>query len=127
MNNPNHTNSNRSGCSPICNLDYLVTVTRGNQQRIDALVSIFFTETEQELSLLDEAVKNSDYPLISSISHKLRSAFLILGISALEPVFKEMEQPGSNSSVSNTKLLYQRVILIFMQAKAEMALYNQQC
>jgi len=109
----------------VCNLHYLEQVTRGNTKAIHEIVAVFFKETKQELSFLNQAIKKSNYPVIGHISHKIKSAFLILGISALEPVFKEMEQlSSSTASISNIKLLNQRVNLIFKQAKAEMKLVS---
>jgi hypothetical protein len=125
MVNTKHNKSITATSCNICNLDYLVNVTRGDKVRINNLVSLFFTETHQELLLLSEAVDVKNYAVISSISHKLKSAFLILGISLLDPVFTEMELLSSNSSaVSNIRILNQRVNLIFKLAKAEMMIEN---
>ena len=45
----------------------------------------------------------------------------MLGISVLDPVFKEMEQlSSSTSSIVNIELLSHRVNLVFKQAKEEM-------
>ncbi|MBK7307754.1 MAG: hypothetical protein IPI88_12450 [Chitinophagaceae bacterium] len=75
MANTKHNKSiNTTSCN-VCNLDYLINVTRGNKVRINNLVALFFTETHQELLLLSEAVEVKNYAVISSISHKLKSAF----------------------------------------------------
>ncbi len=121
MVNTKHNKSITATSCNICNLDYLVNVTRGDKVRINNLVSLFFTETHQELLLLSEAVDVKNYAVISSISHKLKSAFLILGISVLEPVFKEMEQLSNNSSAfGKIEELNHRILMIFNQARVEM-------
>lgn len=102
-------------------MDYLASVTRGDQKRIEGIVFLFFSETYDELLLLTHAIDTEDYLTINSICHKLKSAFLILGITVLDNVFKEMEQLSSNtSSISNIKLLNRQVNLIFKQARIEM-------
>lgn len=109
----------------VCNLDYLMGATHGNKKIINNIVAVFFKETRKELSYLNEAIKKTNYPVISDISHKIKSAFSILGISVLEPVFKEMEQlSSSTSSISNIELLSRKVNLVFKQAKEEMMLNN---
>jgi HPt (histidine-containing phosphotransfer) domain-containing protein len=105
----------------ICNMDYLNSITRGDKKRAGHLVSVFLTEINEELSVLNIAIEKRNYPGISSILHKLKSGFAILGISILEPVLLEMAQLSSNrSSVALIKQLNLKVNIIFNQAKIEM-------
>ena len=105
----------------VCNMDYLMGATRGNKKIINNIVAVFFKETGKELVFLNAAIKKTNYTDISDISHKIKSAFSILGISVLEPVFKEMEQLSSSTSpIGNIELLNRRVQFVFNQAKAEM-------
>jgi hypothetical protein len=77
------------------------------------------------LILLNDAIKKNNYTVIYDISHKIKSAFPILGISVLEPVFREIEQlSSSTSSIGNIELLSRRVLLVFNQAKKEMMIEN---
>ncbi len=109
----------------VCNLDYLMGATHGNKETVNNLVTVFFKETKKELNYLNDAIRENNYPVIGDISHKIKSAFSILGISVLEPVFKEMEQlSSSTSSIGNIELLSRRVNLVFNQAKEEMMLEN---
>lgn len=109
----------------VCNLDYLMGATHGNKETVHNIVDVFFNETKKELNFLNEAIHQTNYPVISNISHKIKSAFSILGISILEPVFKEMEQQSSTtSSINNIELLNQQVNIIFNQAREEMKLEN---
>jgi CheY-like chemotaxis protein len=105
----------------VCNMDYLMGATHGNKKIINNIVAVFFKETGKELIFLNDAIKKTNYTDIGDISHKIKSAFSILGISVLETVFKEMEQLSSNtSSIGNIELLNRRVNLVFNQARAEM-------
>lgn len=109
----------------VCNLDYLMGATHGNKETLNNLVTVFFKETKKELNYLNDAIRENNYPVIGDISHKIKSAFSILGISVLEPVFKEMELlSSSTSSIGNIELLSKRVNLVFNQAKDEMMLEN---
>lgn len=105
----------------VCNMGYLISATRGNKKIINNVVEVFFKETRKELSFLNEAIKKTNYPVIRDISHKIRSAFSILGISMLEPVFNEMEQLSSNTcTIDKIEQLNRRVNIVFNQARAEM-------
>lgn len=105
----------------VCNMDYLMGATHGNKKIINNIVAVFFKETGKELVFLNDAIKKTNYTDIGDISHKIKSAFSILGISVLEPVFKEMEQLSSiTSSIGNIELLNRRVNFVFNQARAEM-------
>mgnify|MGYP003547905674 CR=1 FL=1 len=105
----------------VCNMDYLISITRGNRKIIDSIVSVFFEETKTELYSLKVAIADANYSVVSSISHKLKSAFLLMGITVLKPVFDEMEQLGSaTSGIERIAHLNNIVNKIFTQAKKEL-------
>ena len=105
----------------VCNMGYLVGVSRGNKKIINNIVTVFFKETRKELIFLNDAIEKTNYTVINDISHKIKSAFSILGISVLEPVFKEMEQLSSvTSPIGEIELLNRRINMVFNQAKDEM-------
>jgi HPt (histidine-containing phosphotransfer) domain-containing protein len=105
----------------VCNLDYLVSVSRGNKKIIENITAVFFKETKKEMVMLTAAIEKNNFTLISTISHKIKSAFSILGISSLEAVFTEMEYLSSNTSaIGKIEQLNHRVNIVFNQARAEM-------
>ena len=109
----------------VCNMDYLMSATHGNKKIINNIIAVFFKETGKELIFLNDAIEKINYADIGDISHKIKSAFSILGISQLDPVFKEMEQlSSSTSSIATIELLNQKVNHIFNQAKEELMLEN---
>ena len=105
----------------VCNMNYLVDATRGNKKIINNILTVFFKETRKELVFLNDAIKKTNYPVIIDVSHKIKSAFSILGISVLEPVFEEMEQLSSTATpTKRLEQLNRRVNIVFKQAKEEM-------
>ena len=105
----------------ICNMDYLMGATRGNKKIMNTIVAGFFKETRKELVYLNDAIQKTNYTVISDISHKIKSAFSILGISLLEPVFTEMEQLSSSTSdIGKIEQLNHRINFVFKQARAEL-------
>lgn len=105
----------------VCKLDYLVNVTRGNKQMMSNIIKVFLEETPVELNKLNEAIGKTDYPVISDMSHKIKSSFSIFGISMLEPVFDEMEQLGTGANnIEKIIKLNQDIHKVFGQVKIEM-------
>lgn len=105
----------------VCNMEYLINATRGNEKMINSIVRTFFEQAHDELSTLAKAIEKKNYPVIGGIAHKLRSSFAILGIALLEPVFEEMEQLGnSGSGIERIIGLKGIVNAVFEQAKEEM-------
>ncbi|MFZ1371971.1 MAG: response regulator [Ferruginibacter sp.] len=111
----------RLNTEKVCNMGYLTGATRGNKKMIHNILTVFFKETGKELIYLKDAIANKNYAVISEISHKIKSAFAILGISVLEPVFKEMEYLSSHTSgIIKIALLNRRVNIVFKKAKSEL-------
>lgn len=105
----------------VCNLTYLVSVSRGDKKIIENITTVFFQETKVEMTLLSGAIEKNNYTLISTISHKIKSAFSILGISVLDHVFTEMELLSSHSAgIGKIAQLNHRILSVFNQARAEM-------
>lgn len=105
----------------VCNLDYLKGITRGDENSVNKLVEVFVTEINEELARLSIAIEKTNYPEISNISHKMKSAFAILGIQTLEPIVNEMEKLSiTSSSIAVIKQLSQRINIVFNMARAEL-------
>ena len=107
----------------VCNIDYLVSVTRGNKEMMNNIIHVFLEETPEELTALADAIEKTNYTSISDIAHKIKSSFAILGISVLESVFEKMENLGTLSSgIEIISQLNQQVHFVFNQVKIEMEL-----
>ena len=105
----------------ICNLDYLVNITRGNKENMNNLLAVFQEETSGELSALTTAIKRSNYTIINDILHKVASSFSIMGISSLVPLVKEMKDLSTIASgIERINQLNKGVNIIFLQAIKEM-------
>ena len=106
--------------STVCDMNYLISVTHGNKKVIKSIVTVFFEETQRELLVLKTAIAEANYSIITSVSHKLKSAFLLMGITILKPVFDEMEALGTASSgIEKLKQLGFKINMVFNQAKKE--------
>lgn len=104
----------------ICNLDYLIKITRGDKNNLNSILDILLKETPEEISILDEAIEKTNYVLISDISHKIRSSFSMLGISVLNLILEEMERLGAVATgIERIAKLNRRVHTVFIRAMEE--------
>lgn len=104
----------------ICNLGYLITITRGNKERLNNLLAVFLEETPLELTALSGAIEKTNYTLICDILHKVKCSFSILGISSLTTPVNEMKDLSNIAfGIKKIKQLNQQVNFIFRQAIEE--------
>jgi CheY-like chemotaxis protein len=109
----------------ICDLSYLIIITRNNKKIMSDIIAIFLEETPAELSFLSKAISTTNYRIILDISHKIRSSFSLVGIRVLDPVFAEMEDLAILSTgIGKIKLLNERVNFVFNQVIEEMKQYR---
>lgn len=109
----------------IYDLSYLNNATRGNKKIINSIIHTFLQQASEELSALNEAIKKTNYLIISHIAHKMRSSFLLMGITVLDPEFEEMEQLGFQSSgIEKIAQLNKGINAVFSLAKKEMEQKN---
>lgn len=105
----------------VCDLSYLLTVTRGNKISMKNIIDVFIEEALEDLSNLGNAIKNINYTEITDISHKIKSAFSILGIASLRPVFEEIEYLGSiQTGIDKIEIQNSRINKVFEKVVEEM-------
>jgi HPt (histidine-containing phosphotransfer) domain-containing protein len=94
----------------LCDLRYLTEMMDGKKHLIGEILDEFLKQIPVELSHINDAVKNTDYPVIKNLSHKMRSSVSIVGISSLAPVLQEMEDLGGGATdIEKIRLLNQQL------------------
>jgi len=104
----------------ICNLGYLSETMAGEKHLIKEIIDIFLKQFPEELQCINDAIKKTDYALIKSIAHTMKSSVLIIGISSVVPVLQEIEDLGRTAvNIEKIKELNQKLNVICMQAISE--------
>lgn len=67
----------------VTNLDYLHELSKGNASFVKEMISIFLSENPEELKALEKGIKSSDYELVKTTAHKLRSTIPFIGLDKL--------------------------------------------
>ena len=84
-------NEYKKGTESVCELMYLKEMMKGNKKSILGVIDVFLIQISEELFSLNEAVSQTNYAIIKSFSHTMKSTVSIMGISCLVPLLKEME------------------------------------
>ena len=121
-----------SGDEKVTNLEYLLKLSKGNNQFVADMIRIFLEENPAEIGTLEKAIQNRDYVLINAAAHKLRSTVPFVGIdkiiseeiSEIESLAKEKagdpmspHQKPLESGLSTEKELIGRIEILFSHVK----------
>jgi HPt (histidine-containing phosphotransfer) domain-containing protein len=83
----------------VSNLEYLVDLSKGNDQFVKDMVKIFLEENPGEIDLLGKGVKQHDFNLIRTSAHKLRSTAPFVGVDRIiEDEIAELERLAAEYS-----------------------------
>ena len=64
----------------VTNLDYLLKLSKGNEQFVKDMIRIFLEENPLEIGALEKAVNDRNFQQIGATAHKLRSTVPFVGI-----------------------------------------------
>ena len=104
-------NDNANSIYLVVNLDYLITLSKGNTEFVKEMIGIFIEENPEEMQLLEKGIQEKDFALIFSSAHKLKSAMPFVGLDKIiEKEISEMEKLASEKSdILKIKLLFSKV------------------
>lgn len=76
----------------LIDLSYLNEIGGTNKKFINEVLDLFMSHIPQELSDLDTAIDQADFPRISSLAHKIKSSVPFVGLYKTHgPLLEEME------------------------------------
>jgi len=104
----------------VCNYSYLIAMTGGNEHAIKEITDAFLAQISEELKSINDAISKSNYAIIKSFTHNMKTTVTIMGITSLTPVLHEMESLGaSGKDIDRIATLNKTLNLICTQANAE--------
>lgn len=76
----------------VVNIDYLTQLSRGNTKFVQEMIRIFLSENPEEIRVLESAIREKDFEVIRSSTHKLRSTLPYIGLDrVVEKEISEIE------------------------------------
>ncbi|WP_374445243.1 PAS domain S-box protein [Epilithonimonas sp.] len=82
---------NLSQTERLYDLKNIRELSRGNDDFVNKMISIFIAQTEETIALIEQAFDNEDYAEIARLIHKIRPGVLGIGIHSLEDDMKKLE------------------------------------
>jgi HPt (histidine-containing phosphotransfer) domain-containing protein len=93
------TNESGESNQKVTNLDYLVKLSKGNEQFVKEMIRIFLEENPGEIRMLEQAIEAKDFTMINAAAHKLRSTVPFVGIDkVIADEISELEQLALDQS-----------------------------
>jgi HPt (histidine-containing phosphotransfer) domain-containing protein len=104
----------------VCDLRYLTEMMGSKKALIKGIMDAFLKQIPEELQSINEAIAKTNYMIIKSFAHTMKSSVSIMGISILKPILQEMEDLGAKAnSMEKIKELNLELDLICKQAMGE--------
>lgn len=101
-------------------LSYLEEVTGGSNEIIQEMLELFLNETPQQLLLLQEKCKASDWENIKAEAHKLKPTFSYVGLhSSYENLIAIENNARNKEGLSEIQILIDAVEKEFNSVKNE--------
>ncbi len=88
-------NESQKSTQNACDFSYLSEMMGGKKNLMLGIMDAFLEQIPEELHSINDAVTNTNYPIIKNVAHTMKSTVSIMGIYSLEPVLKEMEALGA--------------------------------
>lgn len=95
------------------NLDYLRTISEGNEQFEQSMMKLYLKLTPKELDKMDKGLQSSDFDALHSSSHKLVSSVGMLGAECMKEKLLEVE------ILALTKSDFSRIGVLLQEIKNE--------
>lgn len=92
----------------LYDLKVLTTMSRGNSEFVQKMISIFISQTQEVINKVEEALVNDDFLLVSQLIHKIKPSIESMGVLIILDDVKQLEKIAKESSDRDqiTKLFY---------------------
>lgn len=116
-----HQKENVAASKQLINLAFLIKSMRGKKEIIRETIDIFIEQVPLDMDMINEGVSRSDYVMIKSAAHKMKSTFSLAGAQELMPVLEKMELLAKEKrDMDQIKKLNETLNILSNQALSEM-------
>jgi CheY-like chemotaxis protein len=84
--------------TPIIDLEYLRTLSKGDETFEKNMIRSFSVQIPEELSELKSAIEQEDYKRISAIAHTMKSTVSYMGMRQIAPLLQQIEKESENKT-----------------------------
>jgi len=88
-------------------MDRILDFTDGNPENLHELISLYLTQTTDQLKQLEAAVRQNAASDVRRVAHSCAGASATCGMRRLVPILRELEREGFEGKLINATRLYQ--------------------
>jgi len=112
---------------PLIDLSYLDEMMNGNKTLIREILDLFLQQVPEELTKINSAIAQTNYAMIKTLAHSMRSSFSVLDVASLTPILQEMEDLSSKSTdLPRIQLLNSSLQILTLRAIEEVTTGRRQ-
>ncbi len=104
--------------TPQANLEHLKTISDGNMEFVNEIITAFLEQTPPLLAGMQQACDQKDWVKTGDLAHKIKPNLSLLGITKLIPLVQSLETDGR--SQQHTDTLAERVTTFIQGCQAAM-------
>ncbi|RDI10358.1 PAS domain S-box-containing protein [Flavobacterium sp. AG291] len=101
----------RRDIAKLYDLKILNNMSKGNNEFVQKMISIFISQTEDVIDRVDKALVDEDFPLVSQLIHKIKPSIESMGILSIMEDVKRLEKIAKESSDRN------QITILFIHIK----------
>ena len=108
----------------VIDLTYLNEISKGDKNFINEMISIFLSETPEEINQLEKAIAYTDFEKIRAISHHMKSTVPFVGLDiVIGNELAEIENHAINKKeIEEININFTKVKAAFLQAYKELSI-----
>ena len=100
---------------PLIDLEYLETLTGGDQAFKTELLQTFFEAIPEYFAALQKAIENNDAYAIERGAHLIKGTSGSMGISSIQAIASELEEKGRDKNITDANKLFEQMQDILKQ------------
>jgi HPt (histidine-containing phosphotransfer) domain-containing protein len=105
----NASDSEGGAPAPLVDLDQLQSACDGNAELMRELLDLYFSQADEIMAGLGQAIAAGDVGQVDHLSHKLAGSSLACGMSALVPALRQLEHNAKSGHLQGAPDWYAQV------------------
>lgn len=107
-------------------LSYLKELSKGSNEFICEMISVFIAQTPEELDQIDKHWKAKDWQSLHRVAHKMKPSFSFMGIKELESVICLInEYSSTETNIDQLPELISKLKTVCSEALQELEIEKQ--
>lgn len=76
----------------VTDLTYLKQISNGDDHFIKEMIEVYIQQTPEAISNLEKHLKNKDWKMVRSVTHKIKPSFSFFGLTDLSEIVNSIDE-----------------------------------